>query len=140
MVISEILLIFWAAYFTLIFITNLLDAFKKLNVLPASWKFESGNYKYIQNTTSIFSLPGWTTGFLFFCVILMEGIIAFTFWSSLFSENIYLPFSLGIILFGGFVIMDEIFISYVPEATHYRIFIALIASLIFLEIFFHKAL
>jgi hypothetical protein len=41
------LLLFWAAWLSLVLATNLLDAAKALGLLGQSWAFASGNYAFL---------------------------------------------------------------------------------------------
>ena len=46
-VLKRLLLLFWAAYFTTVFATNLCDAAKAASILSDSWSFASGNYAFV---------------------------------------------------------------------------------------------
>src|SRR4051794_10220945 len=74
------LLLFWAAWLTLVFLTNVLDAAKALGVLEESWAFGSGNYAFVTQTTSRYGTPAWLNALLFAGVIGWEGLAAALFW------------------------------------------------------------
>jgi hypothetical protein len=53
------LLLFWALYFSIVFIINWLDALKAAGILGDGWKFASGNWTFLRTTTGIYDTPGW---------------------------------------------------------------------------------
>lgn len=77
---KRLLLLFWAVWFSIVFLSNLADGIKTLHWLPDSWAFASGNFKFIQDTTSRYATPDWLNGVLFAWVIVWEGVAAFLFW------------------------------------------------------------
>ncbi len=136
---KKILLLFWAFWSGLISLSNIFDALKNLHILPDSFKFVSGNFSYITQAASIYLFPVWLNGFLFFIVILLEIILtvlflkAFLKFEKLREEVVYPPFIAGIILFGGFILMDEALIAYDRlggiEQGHFTILIGMLISL-----------
>src|SRR5262249_12068348 len=66
------LLLFWAAWLTVVFTTNLLDAAKAAGLLSDSWAFASGNHRLLVETTARYGTPGWLNGLLFLGVICWE--------------------------------------------------------------------
>src|SRR5262245_31421130 len=73
------LLGFWGAYLGLVFTTNVLDGLKALNLLGEDWAFASGNFGFLEKTTSRYHPPSWLNGVLFLGVIAWEGIAALLF-------------------------------------------------------------
>jgi len=131
--IQKIVLLFWSTYFTLISLTNSLDALKALGVIPQSFTFTSGNFDFVVQTTAPHGVPMFANAIMFAGVILLEISSAVLFWRAFRNReerNLYPAFAVGLILFAGFVVSDEIFISYPIEATHMRIFLGLLVSLI----------
>lgn len=133
------LLLFWALYFSLVLMTNWFDALKAVDVLGDGWKFASGNWAFIRETTTIYDTPGWLRAILFAGVLVLELLAAALFWRAFLvsrrsgtfnSPVVDAPVIVGATLFAGFVLADEIFIAYSVEATHFRILIALIVSLL----------
>src|SRR5581483_943096 len=119
------LLLFWAAWFTLVLATNVLDAIKASGVLPESWAFASGNYRYVAQTTARYGTPAWINALLFAGVISWEGIAAALFWRAGFAHAgpsarsaRYAAFTTGLLLWGAFMLADEICIAYAIEAAH----------------------
>jgi hypothetical protein len=133
---------FWACYFSIVFLTNLLDALKALEILGDGWEFASGNYPFLQSTTEIYGTPEAINALLFAGVIVWEGLAAGLMWRALgrFGDRegrlpaLAVAFAAGLALFAGFVLADEIFIAYEVEGTHFRIWIALLVSYVGLRL------
>jgi hypothetical protein len=77
---KRLLLLFWAVWFSVVFLSNLADAGKSLGLLGGSWAFASGNGKLIQETTASYGISSTVNATLFAGVILWEGIAAVLFW------------------------------------------------------------
>ena len=136
-------LLFWSLYFSIVFITNWFDALKAAGVLGDGWTFASGNWAAIREATAIYDTPGWLRAILFAGVLVLELLAAALFWRAFLlarRSGIYggplitAPVIVGAALFAGFVLADEIFIAYSFEATHFRILIALVVSLLALRL------
>ncbi len=140
MIAVKVILFFWAFYFTLIFVTNSIDLLKHFRLIPKWWKFTSGNYTFMQKVTSAYKLTANTLIPGFVLIILIELTSAFYFWKVILLSTginpdlVYIPFSIGLAMFGGFVLLDEVFLSFLAEENHFRIFNALLLSLIFISI------
>ncbi|MGQ0570150.1 MAG: hypothetical protein ACT4P5_11610 [Armatimonadota bacterium] len=50
-------LLFWAAWYTVVFLTNVLDGLKAAGVLGEGWKCASGNWVFLRETTVIYGTP-----------------------------------------------------------------------------------
>lgn len=140
MIAVKAILFFWAFYFSLIFITNSIDLLKHFGIFPKWWKFTSGNYNFLQKVTSAYKLTANTLIPGFVLIILLELAAAFYFWkiimlsTGIIHELVYIPFSIGLVMFGGFVLLDEVFLSFLSEENHFRIFNAMLLSLIFVRL------
>ena len=128
---KRMLLAFWALWSTVVFTTNALDAAKALGVIDDSWAFASGNYRFIEKTTSRYGTPDWLNAFLFAGVIVWEGTTALLFWLACWRfgtpvgrKLLYLAFTSGLGLWGAFLIADEIFVAYSLTGVHLRLLIA----------------
>lgn len=131
--VQKIVLIFWSCYFSIVTLTNILDGLRAMGVLPKDWKFASGNFEMILQTTTNLAVPIGLNAFLFCGVIILELIASILFWKSVTNtndENVYSAYSVGLILFAGFIMADEIFCDYTFESIHMRIFFGLLVSLI----------
>jgi hypothetical protein len=139
---KRILLLFWAVWLTIVFLTNLADAGKILGLLDESWAFASGNFKFIQETTARYGTPDFVNALLFAGVILWEGIAALLFWRAgctfrgRASERkpLYLAFTTSLLLWGAFLIVDEVFMAYAVAGTHLRLFVAHLVTLLAIEL------
>src|SRR6266576_2639674 len=76
------LLLFWAVWLTVVFLTNAADAMKAAGLLDESWAFASGNYGFVTQTTARYSVPAWANALMFAGVIVWEGLAAGLFWMS----------------------------------------------------------
>jgi hypothetical protein len=136
------LLLFWAAWLSVVFATNALDAAKALGLLDASWPFASGNFAFMTQTTARYGTPGWVNAVLFGGVIAWEGLAAALFWLAAWGfrggdrgrMTVYLASAAGLSLWAAFILADEVFIAYVVAATHWRLFIAQLATLLAVEL------
>lgn len=133
------LLLFWAIWFSIVSLTNLLDALRALRVLSATWAFASGNWDFLVSTAAIYATPRWLLALLFAGVIAWEVLAAVSFWrtvatrpgaSGVASGAAVSAFIVGIALMAAFIVADEIFITYEVEATHLRLFTAQLLSLL----------
>jgi hypothetical protein len=136
------LICFWAIWFTVVFASNVCDALVQIGMLPANWPFASGNYAAIVKVTARYAVPSAVSGALFVGVILWEGIGTFLFWRAVFvgrragsgRDAMYPAFGCGLALMTAFVITDEVCIVYGLEASHLRLFVAMLVSLLFIEL------
>lgn len=118
-----------------------MDFFIALHIIP-KLVFHSGNYEALQNVLDIYKTPNYFLNILFALNILMQGlssivffIAAIYFWINPFiSKAVIFAFSLSIALWAVFLIMEEIFIAYRFEATHFRLLIAELVSLIYVVV------
>jgi hypothetical protein len=141
-ILKRVLLFFWAVWLSVVFLTNLADAVKGLGLLDESWLFASGNLKFIQETTARYGTPAWANALLFAGVILWEGLAALLFWRASWvfrgrssaSNEVYPAFTTSLLLWGAFLIADEVFIAYPLESTHLRLFIAHLLTLLAIEL------
>jgi hypothetical protein len=135
------LLFFWAAWLTLVFASNFCDGLKVCGWLPGSWAFASGNYDFLVQTTARYGPPAWVNGLLFVGVIAWEAAAALLFWHAGLRFRgrdgraaTRLAFTAGLGLWAAFMLADEICIAYPVEATHLRLLIGQLASLLVIEL------
>lgn len=139
---KRLLLLFWAVWLSIVFLSNLADAAKGLSLLGESWVFASGNWKLIQDTTARYKIPVAVNAILFAGVILWEGIAALLFWRAGWSfregnssrRDVYRAFTISLLLWSAFLIADEVFIAYSLESTHLRLLVAHLATLLAIEL------
>jgi hypothetical protein len=137
------LLASWAAWLSVVFASNVLDGMKAIGLLPDSWVFASGNYRFLVETTARYGTPGWLNGLLFAGVICWEGAAAGLFWLACWTfrgqgrRNTavqYAAFTACLSLWLAFALADEVFVSYAVEGTHLRLFTAQLATLLAVEL------
>jgi hypothetical protein len=135
------LLFFWAIWLTVVFLSNLADAGKEAGLIGESWTFASGNWKSIQETTARYGTPDFLNAFLFAGVILWEGLATVLFWWAFWTFRsksgrtiLYYAFMVSLLLWASFMVSDEVFIAYAVEATHQRLFIAFLVTLLAIEL------
>ena len=130
-------LLFWALWFALALATNAFDALKAAGALAAGWSFASGNYAFMREVTAVHGAGPWLTNALFAGVLVWEGL---AFWLHgravvLFRDPgcrrpAVVAFAVSLALWSAFILADEVFIAYAVEATHMRLFVAELVSLL----------
>lgn len=115
----------WAAWYTLVGISNTFDALKALSVLPATWPVASGNYGAVAACTSVYGTPMFITGLLFMGVIVADLGCAAAFWRALLQGfDVRKAITAGVALWGAFLIADESFVCYAFAQHHVMLLIA----------------
>lgn len=140
------LLLFWALYFSIIWLSNSTDALKALTLLPADFRFVSGNYSLVSKVVGIYRATAGLAGLFFAGVILWEGIGAVLFWRAFVSTLrqsgrnrvlAYQAFGVTIGLWATFIFTDEVFLAYeFPglSSTFFNLLIAELGSFILLRL------
>ena len=133
------LLFFWAAWFCVVFLTNLFSGLKAAGVVGESWKFASKNYEAVVKALSIYEAPAWLPKLLFAGAVAWEmGAALLYTWAfassaasgALQGFAVNAAFAAGIGLWGAFMLADELTIKYAYEQSHELLFIAQLASLV----------
>ena len=117
-------LLFWAAWFTIVLITNVCDALKAGRVLPSGWTFSSGNWELMLKVTAVHATPIAIVGVMFLGVIAWEALAGLLFWRAWAAggRGGVIAFVVGLALWATFALADEIFLAYSVEAVHLRLF------------------
>ena len=139
---KRILLFLWVAWLSVVFLSNLADAAKELGWLPETWGFASGNLQFIRETTARYGTSDSVNGVLFAGVIVWEGGATLLFWWAGLTfrgggagrKVVYRAFMASLLLWGVFLVADEVFIAYPLESTHLRLFIAQLITLLAIEL------
>ena len=133
------LLLFWAAWLTVVFTTNALDGLKALGLLAPAWPFAWGNYLFLAETTARYRSPGWLDGLLFLGVVAWEAVAAALFWRAGWRFRgredpgvARVAFAFGLGLWAAFLLADELCIAYAVEGTHLRLFTSQLVTLLVL--------
>lgn len=142
-VMKQGVLAFWAAWLSVVAVTNILDALKALGVLPATFAWTSGNFAWIEQTMKPLSTPLGVEAFLFFGVIIWEVLAAVLFWQATVSyrnrplteERVALiACAVNLALWCAFQVLDEVFLGFQPEGVHRVIFTNQIVTLLMLHL------
>jgi hypothetical protein len=135
---TALLLAFWAAWFTIVFLTNAFSALKAAGRVGPGWKFASKNYESVVKAVSLYSAPSWLPRLLFAGVLAWQLAAAVLYAAAsagcLSSASIpiglaNLAFATGAGLCAAFMLADEITIKYAYEQAHELLLIAQLASL-----------
>lgn len=132
------LLLFWAAWYTLVLATNVCDGLKALGLLTREWAFASGNFAQIGAATAKFALPAALNAVFFVGVLSWQAAAVALFWIAFARARATAwkaattAFAVGLGLWASFVLADELFITYESgaEATHLRLFVAQLVCLL----------
>jgi hypothetical protein len=135
------LLVFWAVWFSLVCLTNVLDGCKRLELLPTTWQYVSGNFQLILSVVSVYRIPEWLAALLFTGATCVEGVCAALFWlAAVRFQGVHSPhlalavtaFALSIALWAAFAVSVEMFIAFekVSEGTFHTLFSANLLSLL----------
>jgi hypothetical protein len=137
------LIAFWAAWFSIVFLTNLFSGLKAAGVVGESWKFASKNYEAVVKATSIYKAPSWIPRFLFAGVVLWQLAATVLYaWAAVSSLRmgtldfaaVNAAFAMGLGLCAAFMIADEITIKYAYEQSHELLFVAQLLTLAALHV------
>lgn len=119
--IKRIILLFWALYFSIVLASNLTDGMRAAGWLPADIAFASGNYEMVRQVTAIYHTREWLVAILYLGVLAWEGWAAWLFWrayrsiglhKSEWKQPVYQAFTISLLLWMTFLLMDELFIAY----------------------------
>jgi hypothetical protein len=129
------LLGFWALYFAIVALSNLTDLLGSVHLLPAGWRWVSGNLAFIAASTGKFGVPAWLNPVLLAGVIAWEVLAAVLFWRAAREPSgpwLGPAFVAGLGLWATFILLDEVLLIFETgaEATHLRLLIALLLTLL----------
>jgi hypothetical protein len=137
------LLLFWALWFSIVFLTNTFSAMKAAGRLPESWKFASDNYALVVKAVSRYRAPAWLPRLLFAGVVAWQLAAAALFWHALASSGaagvldmaaVNAAFAAGILLWAAFMLADELTLKYAMEQPHELLFVGQLASLVVMHL------
>ena len=139
---KRLLLLFWAVWMSVVFLSNLADAGKAAGILGESWSFASGNLKFIKETFARYGTSDFVNALMFAGVIIWEGFAAVLFWRAAWAfrgmksgrKELYLAFTNSLLQWGAFLIADEICIAYTLEGSHLRLLSAQLLTLLVIEL------
>lgn len=130
-ILKQGILLFWALWLSVVVTTNILDALKTAGALPASFKWVSGNYAWINQTMDPLAVPRGLQAFMFAGVIGWELLAAVLFWAGLVGFRnrplgqetfAFAACAVNLALWCAFQVLDEVFLAYQPEGVHRELF------------------
>ena len=130
------LVAFWALYFTIVALSNLTDLLRGVGILPAAWRWVSGNLAFIAASTAPAGAPAGLTRLLLAGVVIWQAWAAWLLWHAVApapaDERLGPAFAASLGLWAVFVLLDEALLIFETgaEATHLRLFIAQLVSLL----------
>jgi hypothetical protein len=132
------LLGFWALYFGIVALSNLADLLRSVHLLPADWRWISGNLAFMASATGKLGIPPWVNPVLLAGVVAWQGLAAVLFWRAARSGGApwHGPaFVVGISLWAVFILLDELLLIFETgaEATHLRLLISQLLTLVVLR-------
>jgi hypothetical protein len=142
-VLARGMLFFWAAWFGIVTLTNVLDALVSLGVLAPSVRFVSGNWSWINRVMDPLAVPRWLQAFLFLGAISWEALGACLYWRALAryrgrplrqEREVFWACVVSLALWGAFQVLDEVFLAYQTENVHRSIFVSQIATILLLQL------
>jgi len=119
--IGRVILAILAVWLAIVAITNLIDAGCVVGLLPHNTPFASGNHDMIASQMAKVGFPAWLVGVLFTCAIALEAATTALLAASTVRRSTRFEdsaFAMLILLFGGFVVFDEIAGAFAMEAVH----------------------
>lgn len=141
--IKRLTLLFWAAWLSVVATTNVLDSLRALGALPASFKFASGNWRWINQMMDPLDVPRGLQAALFAGAIAWEALGATLFWWAVASyrgrplaqeKATVSACGVNLGLWSAFQVLDEVFLAYQPEGVHRAIFVSQVATLLLLQL------
>ena len=129
------LLGFWALYFAIVALSNLTDLLAAGHLLPAGWRWVSGNLAFIAASTAQTGIPFWLNATLLGGVVLWQVLAAVLFWRAARESGarwLGHAFVVSLALWATFILLDEVLLIFETgaEATHLRLLIAELATLL----------
>ena len=137
------LILFWALWLSIAWLSNLCDGLKIYHLLRDQWWFASGNYQMMAETIQKRRMPPWTTTLLFLGVLAWQGGAMLLLWVAFFNFQglhqpgaavLYAAFLVNLALWAALLIADEMFLAYELESTHLRVLTAQMVSLLVLTL------
>ena len=129
-------LMFWAAWFTVVVLTNVFDILKAIGAVPAGFTFASGNWGLMVKVTGVHGTPAAVVALLFLGVIAWEALAAILFWRAWAAggRGGVAAFTVGLALWAAFTLADEIFLAYTLGPVHVRLFALQLLSVLALRL------
>ncbi|WP_425144977.1 hypothetical protein [Deinococcus sp.] len=118
--IKQGILLLWGLWLALVTLLNVLDGLKMAGKLPAGWRFHSHNFDGIVLATRTYDAPLWLCWAMYGAVTLWEGLAAFLLLRAglhFSAAAAYLAFFVSLALWGAFIMVNELFLTFLTEAS-----------------------
>lgn len=137
--IKEGILLLWGLWLGTVTLLNVLDAVKTAGGLPAGWRFHSHNFEGLVQATRTYNTPLPLVWVMYAVVIVWEGLAATLLLRAglnFSAPAAHLAFFVSLALWGAFILMNEVYLTFLAEAgggystaaTHRSIFTAFLVS------------
>lgn len=145
LIVKQGLLALWGLWLALVVLLNLLNVLFTLGWLPPGWLFHSHNFAALLEATRIYHTPRWLVWLMFVGVIVLEAAAALLLLGAALQFTpgaATLAFGVALLLWGGFILANELFLTFLTEnqgayslaAVHRSIFVALLVSLMAIHV------
>ena len=133
------LLLFWAAWLSLVALTNVLGGLKALGALPQGWTLASYNHGMVVATVGAHGVPAGVAAVLFAGVVAWEALAAVLFWRAFAAllrgrpgtaDEVSRAFAVSLALWAAFLLATEATVTYATAPTHMGILIAQLLTLL----------
>src|SRR5919112_860352 len=117
-VVNRVILLYWAAWLSVVTTTNVLDSLKALGALPGSFQFVSGNWRWINGVMDPLDVPRGLQAAMFAGAIAWEALGAALFWWAVASYRgrplaqeraTVAACGVNLALWTAFQVLDEVF-------------------------------
>lgn len=142
-ILTRTLLLLWASWFSIVLASNVVDALGAAGLISPGSRFASGNFALVADAVSLHEIPRSGAAVLFALVLVLELAAAGLFWRAALDPDpreprLVPPFLVAIVLFGGFLVCDELLLVYKRfpnlETGHFVILCALLLSWVVLHL------
>jgi hypothetical protein len=125
---KRILIGFWALFFSLVALTNLVDLLDTLGALD--WRFlNSENYAYLHSVVKVYEVGSLVTKLLLAGALAIETIAAVLFWRALLRRTrALIAVCWGALVWIAFIVMTEFFTAYQSESVFRELLTMTIAT------------
>jgi hypothetical protein len=133
---KRVLVLFWAMYFSLVALTNLVDLLGQFNALH--WTFlNSENFSYIRSVVKVYHLGTVPTKALLTGALIIEATAAVLFWRAALERHtraVLQALCFGAVVWIGLIFMTEFFVAYSAEPVFRELLTLTIASAVFVAV------
>jgi hypothetical protein len=133
---KRLLVVFWAMYFSLVAVTNLVDLLGQFSALH--WTFlNSMNFSYIRSVVKVYHVGAVPTKVLLTGALIVEATGAALFWRAAVERRARAALQalcFGALVWIAFIFMTEFFVAYAAEPPFRELLTLTIASAVFIAV------